>query len=218
MVRVHCYIDGFNLYYAIMENPNFVKYKWLNLRSLCQMFIGDPKLYEIQKIYYFSAYCPWKVKRQLRHRTYVKALRTERIDCVMGEMFRESRTCKKCGHTYIEQKEKQTDINIATTMLTGAYQNKFDVAFLITGDSDMVPVIKKVQNVFGKKVTSIFPPNRESSHIKQVAHSHKKIEEVHLKNSPFPNVINGTIFNPYVTHPSPPVVPPAPFNPIIFNP
>jgi uncharacterized LabA/DUF88 family protein len=47
--------------------------------------------------------------------------------------------------------EKGTDINVATQMLTKAFNNAYDVAILVSGDSDYVPVLKQLNNL-GKNV------------------------------------------------------------------
>ena len=44
-----------------------------------------------------------------------------------------------------------TDVNIATQILIDAYQDNFDMAMLISGDSDLVPPIKAVHELFPKK-------------------------------------------------------------------
>ncbi len=41
-------------------------------------------------------------------------------------------------------KEKEIDIALATEMLSSAFQNKYDIAVLVSGDGDYAPVIKKI--------------------------------------------------------------------------
>lgn len=47
--------------------------------------------------------------------------------------------------------EKGTDINIATQLLTKAFHNSYDVAIVVSGDTDYLPVYD-VLNTFGKLV------------------------------------------------------------------
>jgi len=64
MKRVIALIDGFNVYHSLDENPEFHKYKWLNLRRLIELFIAKNE--QLIKVLYFSAYAYWepdKVKR-----------------------------------------------------------------------------------------------------------------------------------------------------------
>lgn len=44
-----------------------------------------------------------------------------------------------------------TDVNIATQIIIDAYQNKYDMAMLISGDSDLDPPIKAVHKNFTQK-------------------------------------------------------------------
>jgi hypothetical protein len=57
--------------------------------------------------------------------------------------------------------EKMTDVSVATAMLVDAFTDKFDAAFLISGDSDLAPPIQAIRNYFtNKRVIVIFPPKR----------------------------------------------------------
>jgi len=47
--------------------------------------------------------------------------------------------------------EKGVDIQIAVNLLKGAYKNKYDSAYLVSSDSDLIPAIKEVKSL-GKKV------------------------------------------------------------------
>jgi uncharacterized LabA/DUF88 family protein len=67
-------------------------------------------------------------------------------------------------------KEKMTDVNIATSMIIDAFQDTFDTAILITGDSDLVPPIKAIhENFKTKRVVIAFPPKRHNASMGLVA-------------------------------------------------
>ncbi|MCW4048849.1 MAG: NYN domain-containing protein [Candidatus Bathyarchaeota archaeon] len=53
-------------------------------------------------------------------------------------------------------KQKGIDTLIAIDMLSKAYENHYDVAYLLTGDSDLIPVINAVKDDAGKKVHGIY--------------------------------------------------------------
>ena len=74
--------------------------------------------------------------------------------------------CKRCGYNWPTYNEKMTDVNIATQMLIDAYEDRFDMAMLISGDSDLVPPIKAIHLLFKqKRVFVIFPPKRHNSSV-----------------------------------------------------
>ena len=60
-------------------------------------------------------------------------------------------TCTHCQNEFylndnvLTKREKGVDICIAVDMLSQAYNNAYDVALLLTGDSDFVPAIEKVK-------------------------------------------------------------------------
>jgi hypothetical protein len=42
------FIDGFNLYHSMDNDPSFRKYKWLNLHTLCeQLLFPNEELYHL---------------------------------------------------------------------------------------------------------------------------------------------------------------------------
>ena len=56
-----------------------------------------------------------------------------------------------------------TDVNIATVMLVDAYQDNYDMAMLISGDSDLVPPMRAIHTNFGdKRIFVAFPPKRHN--------------------------------------------------------
>ena len=65
-----------------------------------------------------------------------------------------------------------TDVNITTNMIIDAYKDEYEVAFLISGDSDLVPPIREIRSLFPKKeIIIVFPPERKSNELKSVASS-----------------------------------------------
>jgi hypothetical protein len=45
-----------------------------------------------------------------------------------------------------------TDVNIATQILIDAFQDKYDMTMLISGDSDLVPPIRTIHELFNMSV------------------------------------------------------------------
>lgn len=53
--------------------------------------------------------------------------------------------------------EKETDINMAVHMVAKAFQNAYDIAILISGDTDYVPVVKMLNGIGKTVVIAPFP-------------------------------------------------------------
>jgi hypothetical protein len=69
-----------------------------------------------------------------------------------------------CSHTWEKPQEKETDVNIALHLLDDAYQDVFDVVYLLTADSDQGATARMMKRRFPKKrLTTVVPPGREPS-------------------------------------------------------
>ncbi len=182
MEKVNAYIDGFNLYHSL-KDLGWSKYYWLDTPKLLKGFLRDDQV--LNTVYYFTSPSvnPESRKRQI---TYIEALeRTSLINSIQFKVIRgrfESEDvkcnicndyirCQECDQLVSFYHEKETDVNISVQLLSDAYEDSFDVALLLTADSDQVGTIKTIKRLFynSKKVGVIFPPKRESKHLLKVA-------------------------------------------------
>ena len=158
MKRVIAYIDGFNLYHALQDTGED-HLKWLNIWSLMTSLLQNDE--QLTKVYYFSAYAPWRASSYKRHQTYVRALEISGVNPVMGNFKAKNRSCYQCGSQWLDHEEKETDVNIAMNIICDAYDDNFDRCVLVTSDSDLVPVLKILNSKFSKKsVLVATPPKR----------------------------------------------------------
>ncbi|HMA75444.1 MAG TPA: NYN domain-containing protein [Xanthobacteraceae bacterium] len=160
MIRVGCYVDGFNLYHAVddLHKPYL---KWLDLRALAQSLCRKDE--QLAKVAYFSAYATWLPASYARHRPYVAALRHTGVECHMARFSEQSAKCHKCGATWKRHEEKETDVHFSLTFLEDAIDGVFDRAIIISADSDHVPAARRVRNRLpAKEVFVATPPGRHS--------------------------------------------------------
>jgi len=189
MNRVIFFVDGFNLYHAIAAKPALRKYRWLNLYSLCSSFLSSRE--RLVKIFFFTAYYPDNPGRRLRHQTYVRALQLYDVVPVFGEFKRKDKYCGFCKKTYPGYEEKQTDVNIAIELFRQAVHDGYDTAFILSGDSDLLPAIRAVKTTFpSKTIKLLLPPERRSESLKNEVHSFMRMKERHLVAHQFPDPIN----------------------------
>lgn len=188
-MRINAYIDGFNLYHSILK-LNDSSLKWLNLRSLCEKFLKQKDT--LNEVYFFTAPATHIQDKLTRHYNYTKALKTIGVTTIQGKFKKKFPKCKNCGGIYQTYEEKQSDINLAIQLLSDAYCDKFDTAFLVTADTDFVSVVKMIKRIFlNKRVILLIPPKRENlAHelIKNVDFSFE-IKKSHIKNSLLPDEI-----------------------------
>jgi uncharacterized LabA/DUF88 family protein len=204
-IRVNAYIDGFNLYHAIDE-LGLDHLKWVNLRELCEQFIRGPQ-YSLRNVYYFSAFAYWRPLSAARHRLYVKALKVVGVIPVLGKFKEQRRRCRHCGQQWTFHEEKESDVNAAMYLTTGALRDEYDRALLITRDSDLSPPVRLVCREFSEKqVRIITPPGRGYSwDLFNAAggrkHSHK-MKRIHVERSLFPKEVRDNNGKTVVTRPT----------------
>lgn len=161
--RAIFYSDGFNLYHAIesLRQPHL---KWFSLKALAELAIRQ-KTERVERVVFFSATpshlaarFPDKIKR---HNTYVRALEATGVECVLGQFKTRKTRCRQCGHNWTDAEEKETDVHIGARLIRDAYQDNFDVIYLITNDTDLVPAIKMFKADFpDKEIVGLTAPGR----------------------------------------------------------
>jgi uncharacterized LabA/DUF88 family protein len=62
--------------------------------------------------------------------------------------------------------EKETDVKLAVDMVSGAFKGEYDVAMLITGDTDYVPAVKAVRETGRRVIWCHFPNQKHSLELK----------------------------------------------------
>ncbi len=185
--RVIVYVDGFNLYFG-MKDAEFLNCKWLNIEKSVLNYLKYSQ--ELVEIKYFTSRITNHPEKQKRQNTYLEAIETTNVKIIYGLYKAKKIECENCGHTWHVSNEKMTDVNIATHLIIDAFQDKYDVAILISGDSDLVPPIKAIHTNFPKKVISVFfPPNRHNNTVAEAAKGSQIIGRKKLVDSQFENEI-----------------------------
>lgn len=187
--RAIFFIDGFNVYHAL-ANKRYSKYKWLNYKNLAECFLS-PKKETIQEILYFTAYAHWNKEKHERHKKFVQAQKFYGIHVIFGKFKKVTRKCRAdCKKEYQTFEEKETDVNIAIYLMKKAFQDEFDTAYILSGDSDLSPAIEQIKSLFPhKNIKCIIPIARSAEHIKNICDSHHRMKEKHLRTSQLPDSI-----------------------------
>lgn len=165
--KVIAYIDGFNLYFGMVDaGLNYCK--WLDLKQLVKNLLKPTQ--ELIEVKYFTSRVNKNPEKQKRQSLYIDALESTGIKIIYGNYQDNTISCLRCGNIWNSAKEKMTDVNIATAIITDAFKNEYDMAMLISGDTDLIPPIKEVHSIFqGKRVMVAFPPKRHNKILAIVA-------------------------------------------------
>lgn len=160
MPRRRCivYIDGFNLYYGVLEpNP---QWKWLDIQRLFESLRIDEDVIQIK---YFTAEIDPELRvsdRRDRQKRYFKALLSlAKVKLIRGKYQLRSVKCRAaCKQPYQTPEEKKTDVNIAVNLLDDAHHGRVDSVVLVSGDSDIEPAVEWIRkNMKEIKVTVYIP-------------------------------------------------------------
>lgn len=189
MVPVCFYVDGFNLYHALLRFKD-PKVEWLDLYALCLRLV-QPKTEQIKAINYFSAYADWLPDLMKRHQEYVRALEATGVTPILGHFKEKDRKCFKCGATWVAHEEKETDVSIGITMLNDAYKGKFDRAYLVTRDFDLMPAVKMIRAEFPQKELIVVAPPMmgHSNDLLTVCSGKKKITQDQVRSCLLPQFV-----------------------------
>lgn len=189
MQKINVYVDGFNLYFGL-KDKGWKRYYWLNLVALSSKLLKPNQTLNLVK--YFTSRISLPPEKAKRQSDYIEALETlPEIKIYYGKYQKNDVKCTKCGHIMYKPSEKMTDVNIAVEMLADAFQNNFDVAILISADSDLTGPIKYIKQIFHEKqIIVAFPPSRFSYELQNIAHATFSIGRKKIADSVFPeNVV-----------------------------
>ncbi|WP_028924413.1 NYN domain-containing protein [Pseudonocardia acaciae] len=191
MVRVAVYVDGFNLYYGLKAGYGR-RYLWLDLQSLSTRLLRPGQ--RLQKLTYFTARVRNDPAGERRQSDYLDALTSHRplVTLVNGRFQEKPRSCRGCAATWTAYEEKETDVNIAVTLLEDAVADRCDMALLISADSDLCPAIAAMKRIDpARRVIVAFPPRRHSADLKRLVDGYLHIGADKIRRSQLPNEVRG---------------------------
>ena len=85
--------------------------------------------------------------------------------------------------------EKGTDVNVAVQMLSKGFQNAYDIAILVSGDTDYIPVIESLHNL-GKIVVLATLPHQKIDKYKTIIDRHIPIYSNNINKSEYKHKID----------------------------
>lgn len=184
MKRLNFYVDGFNLYFGMVK-AGYIDCKWLDIHKFANL-LKHPS-HTLNSVKYFTSRVNNNPAKQRRQSEYLDALATTDVKIIEGQFRTEWLNCHKCEEGWWDSKEKMTDVNIATHLMIDAFEDSFDVAILVSGDSDLVPPVKNILRLFpNKEIRIAFPPERQSNELKNVSSGSFKIGHGKLSACQFP--------------------------------
>lgn len=174
------------------------------------MYYAAPRA-SCQKIKYFTSLIapqpndPQQLQRQL---TYIRALKTIPNLSVYYGQFRTHIVKRPLAHPtgsntnmveVLDTKEKGSDVNLATHLLADGFNKEYQIAVIVSNDSDLVEPIKFVTNQLHLPIGILHPHKQFIRELSRLAEFYRPIRERAIKASLFPPTLtdaNGTITKP----------------------
>jgi uncharacterized LabA/DUF88 family protein len=164
------YVDGFNLYYgAVKKTP----YKWLNIAKLCRHLLPRNEIIQIK---YFTALVsarPSDPGQPNRQWLYLRALQTiPNLEIIYGHFLEHETTMPVANPAagepkyvrVIKTEEKGSDVNIAAHMVNDGHNKRYEVAVVLSNDSDLAEPVRIVRQELNLPVGVLNPIPAHPSH------------------------------------------------------
>ena len=214
------YIDGFNLYHSLKDTPykwlnmeelvnsvldsslnNIIKIKYFTANAPFSESAQRQDLYlrtvdTLQKIE--IVYGKFK-KRHIK----IRKNHIEKLSILRGDS-KQLKDIKSVLRGTIVQfpthEEKETDVNIATHIIYDCCKENIDAIVLLSNDTDLKLPLWFARKKLKKKVIVITPTEKKKGSIvsmkahqdlQKISNKTLSLTENHLKNSQFPDVVNG---------------------------
>ena len=205
LIRTNVYIDGFNFYYRALRQTSF---RWLDIGKLARLLLPQ---HQIELIRYFTARIdkrhgdPTQPQRQ---QAYLRALGTIPHLTIHYGHFLPQRKLRPLAQQpasgprtveILDTQEKGSDVNLASYLLLDGFENKFDLAVVISNDSDLVTPIEMARIKLGKQVGVIDPRSKRSFELRKAASWYRHLRQGPMRASLFPDTLSdtqGPITNP----------------------
>jgi uncharacterized LabA/DUF88 family protein len=183
--------------------------RWLNIKVLAQGLLSAKN--QVTGVKYYTARVSGKISpgAPARQQVYLDALRTlPECSVYFGAFLRSEKFAGLVKPPtfrpdaplstpwpdvvkVIKVEEKGSDVNLACHLLLDAFQNNYDVAAVISNDSDLVEPMRIATQVLGKSVGLLSPVPNPNPELKQVAKFVRHISVSDLAAAQFPNPLIG---------------------------
>ena len=182
--------------------------KWLNIKALAEKLLRPENI--ITNVRYYTAHVSGRIDptSPARQQLYLDALQTlPEISIHLGTFLT---TEKFAGLAkppnfrprvelaepwpdvvkVIKVEEKGSDVNLACHLLLDAFQGNFDVAAVLSNDSDLVEPIRIVTQVLGKPVGLLSPVGNPNPQLQRASSFVRRISVSDLTASQFQDVLS----------------------------
>ena len=184
-MRTIVYIDGFNLYYRALRGTN---HKWLDIAAMSRAVL--PSSCVVTRVNYYTARVSGRTKPDApkRQHAYLRALATlpdvvvhygnfmvhqKWAGLVQPPEFRPSFTLPPEAApdvAYVwKTEEKGSDVNFGAHLVRDAFKGAFDLAAVLTNDTDLLEPVRIVRDELHLPVTLLTPVAKPATSLARIA-------------------------------------------------
>ena len=173
-------------------------YRWLDIGALARLLLPH---HSIGRIRYFTAQVsnrPDDSSQAQRQQAYLRALSTvPDLTLHYGHFLakRKRRPLARQPQTgprtveILDTEEKGTDVNLATYLLLDGFEDDYELAAVISNDSDLALPVEMVRTRLGKQVWVLDPSGKRSFELSNAASHFRSLREGPLSASQFPDTV-----------------------------
>ena len=182
--------------------------RWLDVGKLAQLLL--PK-HQTVRIRYFTAIVtnrPGDPLQAQRQQKYLRALQTIPILTIHYGHFLPKTKQRPLAHPpefgppfvkVLDTEEKGSDVNLASYLLMDGFESQYEVAVVISNDSDLQLPIELVRTRLGKQIGVYDPSRKRSFQLCSAASWYRQLRKGPLSASLFPDELSdakGTVKKP----------------------
>ena len=195
LIRTNVYVDGLNLYYRALRGT---AYRWLDIGKLVRLLLPQR---DLNRIRYFTALVtnrPDDPTQAQRQQAYLRALQTvPDLTVHYGHLLakRKRRPLARQPETgprtveILDTEEKGSDVNLASYLLLDGFDDEYEMAVVVSNDSDLELPIRMARTRLGKQVGVFDPSRRRSFELHAAASWYRPLRQGPLSASLFPDTL-----------------------------
>ncbi len=169
--RISIFIDGSNFYHSVRDAFG-VHHGRIDFRKLINKLNNDRLLIGV---YYYNASLDVNYNKEIywkQQKFFADLRRIPGFNVILTNMRKIVNLDGK-----MEFAVKGDDIHLAIDMISFAYEDRYDIAILVSGDGDFAPAVKRIQKL-GKKIENAYFSTSRSSLLKQTCDKSTFLDDI----------------------------------------
>ena len=162
--KVIVYVDGYNFYYGLRNGgAKWKRLYWLDIVKFFErMMLPNQELVEVN---YYSARPIDDPQAAENQDVFFSAnLLNSKFKLHLGRYKKKKFKCQNCGFKNKSYEEKESDVRVATGMLTDVFTQRCDITIVVSADSDMIPSVEIIKNFAPEHPVHVFVPPTQKTY------------------------------------------------------